>query len=143
MTRSRINKYLLILICLFFAACSGYKYLPPGEKLYTGAKIKLESQDKIKNKKSFIKTTIENAIHPKPNKSFLGLHPKVWMYLVAGENPKSKFKKWLKKKGVEPVLMSSINPNATSKIIDAKLFNIGIFKSFTEFTVLEKKTIYN
>lgn len=139
MTRSRINKLFFIITCLFFAACSGYRYLPPGEKLYKGAEIKLESKEKIKNNKGFIKTTAENAIQPKPNKSFLGMYPKVWMYLSAGEEPKGKFKKWLKKKGNEPILISSIKPGSTSAIIDSKLFNIGIFKSTTEFKIVEKK----
>src|ERR1035437_5660358 len=140
MTRSLLNKYFLIIICLFFAACSGTKHLPPGEKLYTGGEIKLESTDKIKKKqKQFIKTTAEIALRPKPNKSFLGMRPKLWMYMKAGEDPKSKYKKWLKKMGDAPVLMSSIKPAATSSIINAKFFNIGIFKSSTEFKIVEKK----
>ena len=130
----------MIIICLLLAACSGTKHLPPGEKLYTGAEIKLESADKIKNKKKrSIKTTAENAIYPRPNKSFLGIRPKLWKYIIAGEAPKSRFKKRLKKSGEAPVLMSNVKPGVTSAIIDAKLFNIGIFKSFTEFKIVEKK----
>ncbi|OFY86477.1 MAG: hypothetical protein A3F72_15785 [Bacteroidetes bacterium RIFCSPLOWO2_12_FULL_35_15] len=128
----------LVLTSLFLSACSGTKHLPSGEKLYTGAKIKLESAVKIK-KKRFIKTTAEVALRPKPNKSFLGMRPKLWRYMKAGEDPKSKYKKWLKKTGEAPVLMSSIKPGVTSSVIDAKLFNIGIFKSFTEFKIVEKK----
>lgn len=140
MIRSILNKYFLILICLFISACSGTKHLPSGEKLYTGAKIKLESSDKItKKKKRFIKTAAEIALRPKPNKSFLGMRPKLWRYMKAGEDPKSKYKKWLKKTGEAPVLMSDIKPGATSSIIGAKFFNIGIFKSSTEFKIVEKK----
>jgi len=140
MTLLSINKYFMILICLLIAACSGTRHLPMGEKLYIGAEIKLESVDKIKNgKKTSIKSTVENAIHPIPNKSFLGMHPKLWKYMIAGEAPKSKFKKWLKKSGEAPVLLSSVKMSLTSAIIDAKLFNIGIFKSSTEFKVVEKK----
>ena len=46
MIRSMVNKYFLLLICLSVAACSGTKLLPKGEKLYTGAKIKLVQKDK-------------------------------------------------------------------------------------------------
>ena len=137
MTRSIINKYFLIIICLLLAACSGTKHLPKGEKLYTGAEIKLESTDKIN--KRFIKTIAESAVRPAPNKSFLGMRPKLWMYMAAGENPKTKFKKWLKKTGEAPVLISSVKPGVTTAIIDAKLFNIGIFKSYTESKIVEKK----
>lgn len=140
MTRSIINKYFLIGICLYLTSCSGTRLLPEGEKLYTGAEIKLESTDIIsKKKRRFIKTEADNAVRPKPNKSLFGMRPKLWRYMKGGENPKSKFKKWLKKSGEAPVLMSNVKPDATSAIIDAKLFNIGIFKSTAEFKIVEKK----
>jgi len=131
-------KYLLFLVCLLLTACSGTRHLPSGEKLYTAAKIKLESIDKIKNK-GYIQSIAEKAARPFPNKKFLGMRPKLWMYMKAGENPKSRFKKWLKKNGEPPVLLSSVKSGVTSTIIDAKFFNIGIFKSFTESKIAEKK----
>jgi len=138
LTGSIINKYFLIVICLLLAACSGTKHLPPGEKLYTGAQIKFESTEKIK-KKRFIKTTAEIALRTKPNQYILGMRPKLWMYMTAGKDPKSKFNKWLKKMGEAPVLIRNVKPEVTSTIIDAKLYNIGIFKSYTEFKIVEKK----
>jgi outer membrane protein assembly factor BamA len=136
-----LNKYLLIFICLFITACSGTKLLPKGEKLYTGAEIKLVSTDKssIAVNKGLIKNIAKGSIRPNANSSYLGMRPQVWMYMMAGANPKSKFKKWLKKNGQAPVLMSSIKPQATAAIIDAKLFNIGIFNSMTEFRIVEKE----
>ena len=126
-----------MLACLLLAACTGTKNLPKGEKLYTGAEIKLESAEKV-NKK-FIKTVAQAGVRPAPNKKFLGMRPKLWMYNVAGEEPKTKIKKWLKKTGEAPVLMRNVKPGVTASIIDAKLFNIGIFKSFTESKIVEKK----
>jgi outer membrane protein assembly factor BamA len=122
-------------------ACSGIKLLPKGEKLYTGAEIKLVSTDKssIAVNKGFIKNIAKSSIRPLPNTSYLGMRPQVWMYMSAGVNPTGKYKKWLKKNGQAPVLMSSIKPQATAAIIDAKLFNIGIFNSMTEFRVVEKE----
>lgn len=96
MTRSIINKYFLILICALIASCSGTRHLPPGEKLFTGAEIELESTDKItKKKKRFIKTSTETTLRPSPNKTFLRMRPKLWRYMKAGENPTGKLKKWL------------------------------------------------
>ncbi|MCW3072523.1 MAG: surface antigen [Bacteroidetes bacterium] len=137
MKHSVFYKYVVV-TCLLLASCSGTKYLPKGEKLYTGADIKLEYTGKIKNRKA-IKAAAESAVRPKPNKGFPGMRPKLWMYMYAGEAPKGKFKKWLKKKGEEPVLLSSVRPSATSGFIDAKLFNNGIFRSSTEYKVIEKK----
>ena len=140
MTSSIKNKYTQIIICLLLTSCSGTKHLPPGEKLYTGAKIKLESAEKITNKKKrLFKTTVKNAVRPEPNKKILGFRPKLWMYMTAGEKQESKFKKWLKKNGEAPVFQSSVKPAVTSAIIDAQLFNIGIFKSYTDFKTIEKK----
>ena len=138
MIRSIINKYFLISLCMLLMACRWTKHLPEGEKLYTGAEIELESNEKI-NKIKFIKNSAEDALRPKPNKSFLGIRPKLWRYMAAGEAPENKFKKWLKKNGEEPVLMSTIKPGVTAAIIDAKLFNNGIFKSHTEFKIVEYK----
>jgi outer membrane protein insertion porin family len=137
MIRSLQNKIILILVCLLLSACSGTKNLPKGEKLYTGAEIKLESAEKI-NKK-FIENVALSGVRPAPNKKFLGMRPKLWMYNTAGEDPKSKIRKWLRKNGEAPVLMRHVKPGVSCEIIDAKLFNIGIFKSFTESKIVEKK----
>lgn len=124
-------------IFLLLAACSGTKHLPDGEKLYTGAEIKLESVGKVNSRS--IKAAAEQAVRPVPNKSYFGLRPKLWMYTIAGDEPKSKLKKWLKKTGEAPVLLSSVKPAVTAEIIDARLFNMGIFKSFTESKTIEKE----
>jgi outer membrane protein assembly factor BamA len=131
------NILFLILISMLLAACTGTRHLPKGEKLYTGAEIKLESAEPIN--KRFVKSVVTVAVRPAPNKVYLGMRPKLWKYNMAGENPKSKFKKWLQRTGEPPVLLSSVKPGATSAIIDAKLFNIGIFKSVTESKIVEKK----
>jgi len=134
-------KYVLILVCIILAACSGTSHLPKGEKLYTGAVIKLVRTDKnpTKMNKALVKTIAKEAFRPIPNGSFLGMRPKLSLYMYAGDNPKSKFKKWLKKIGDAPVLMSAVKPLATAAVIDSKLFNIGIFNSLTEFSIVEKK----
>jgi len=130
----------MILLCLLLGACSGIKYLPSDDKLYTGAEIKLESINKIEpKKKRFIKNIANDAVRPKPNKTYLGMRPKMWLFLKAGADPKTKLNKWLKNKGEAPVLISSVKPGVTAALIDAKLFNIGIFRGYTEFTVVEKK----
>jgi len=131
------NSLFLLMGCLLLTACTGTRNLPAGEKLYTGAEIKLESFEKI-NKK-LIKTTAETGVRPSRNKVYLGFRPKLWMYNMAGEQPKGKIKKWLKKNGEPPVLMRHVKPGVTAAIIDAKLFNIGIFKSFTESRIVENK----
>ena len=136
--------FALFTIGLLLASCSGTKHLPKGEKLYTGADIKLESTDHISHrKKKSIKGVAENAVRPKPNKKIMGLRPKLWMYMKAGENPQGKLNKWFKKNGEAPVFISSVKPAVTAAIIDARLFNIGILNSYTEYKIIEKKHTSN
>ncbi len=135
-----LKKQFLILICFLLAACSGVKHLPPGEKLYTGMKIKLETEENFgKKEKKIIIANVKASVRPAPNKVFLGLRPRLWMYMAAGEGPANKFERWLKKTGEAPVLISDVKPGISAEIIDARLFNIGIFKSYTGYQTVEKE----
>jgi outer membrane protein insertion porin family len=127
----------VLLMSLFLAACSGTKHLPEGETLYTGADIVLESTQSVRERS--IKKTVERAIRPQPNASYLGMRPRLWLYMVAGEDPSTRLGKWLKNTGEAPVYMGSVKPGVTANIIDASLFNIGIFNAYTESQVEEKK----
>jgi outer membrane protein insertion porin family len=139
MKRSILNICLLFLVLLLLSACSGLKHLPEGELLYTGAKVQLEQDDQISGKKKrYIKNVAEDALRPEPNNSFLGMRPRLWMYNAAGDDPKRWLGKWLKRTGRAPVLLSSVKQGATTGIIDARLFNIGIFTAYTGFETIEK-----
>src|ERR1035437_4314156 len=141
MIRSIQNRYALILSCLLMTACSGLNLLPKDAKLYTGATIKLESTDKINTKQ--IKAIAEPALRPLPNGKFLGTRFKMWKYVSAGENPKSGLKKMFKRTGEAPVLISDVKPVVTAAVIDARLFNSGIFKSYTEYKIVKYKHTAN
>ncbi|MBN2172984.1 MAG: BamA/TamA family outer membrane protein [Bacteroidales bacterium] len=140
MSRSILNKCLIAIVCIISSACTGMRYLPEGDKLYTGAKVEVESQDELKNRETkAIRKMAKDAVRPKPNKTFMGMRPRIWMYEKAGEDPKGKIKKWLKKNGEPAVLLSNVKPGLTSEIIDAKLFNIGVFKSRTDYDIIGNK----
>src|SRR6185436_9327024 len=139
MTLLRSNNFFSLFIATLLASCSGKHFLPKGEKLYTGAKIELKSSEKIKNK-NYIRNNAGQVLRPEPNRSFLGMRPRLWFYYVAGDSANKGFRKWIKNKlGEPPVLMSDIDPNLNTKYIDAKLFNIGIFNAATSFEIKEKK----
>ena len=126
-----------VILLFLLASCSGTRHLTNGERLYTGAVVKLESTEKVN--KGNVKTTIESVVRPKPNSSYFGMRPQLSIYMAAGKNPKGKLKKWLQKMGQAPVLMTNVNPIVTSAVIDATLFNMGIFNSSTTFKIIEKK----
>lgn len=132
-----IKKTAYLILVIILASCTGTKRLAEGELLYTGAEIRVESTETVDENR--IKSTASRALRPEPNSSLLGMRPKLWLYQIAGENPKSKFKKWLREKGEPPVLLRDVRKEAVSEIIDAQLFNIGIFNSHTTSEVAEKK----
>ncbi|MDD2284822.1 MAG: BamA/TamA family outer membrane protein [Paludibacter sp.] len=126
----------IFFVCIL-ASCTGTKRLAEGELLYTGAEVHVESKEIIDESRMI--ATAKQALRPEPNSSLLSMRPKLWLYQIAGKNPKSKFKKWLKEKGEPPVLLRDVRKEAVSEIIDAQLFNIGIFNSRTTSEVVEKK----
>jgi len=113
---------------LTLTACSGLRTVPDDDKLYTGAEITVESTDHIPNKK-FLKDRAKSVVRPIPNQSLFGLRPRLSLPNF----------KWLRKYKEAPVLISSVRPEATTKIIDALFFNNGIFNSYTEYKIVEKK----
>ncbi len=72
---THLKNFIFIFICLLLAACSGTRHLPEGEKLYTGAEIRLVSTGKVDSR--MIKAAAESALRPAPNKSFFGIRPKL------------------------------------------------------------------
>jgi outer membrane protein assembly factor BamA len=135
--------FLLILLCLVWAACSNTKYLKPGQILYTGAEVKVnpDSAKKIDNQKE-IKATLEGKTRPKPNKSILGLKPKLWIYNIAGEPKKPKgIRNWLKNKvGEPPVLLNQIKLQYNNDVLTSYLISQGYLQSVvTGDTVIKDK----
>ena len=47
-------------------SCSIKKYIPEGEKLYTGAKIEIEADSAVENIKA-LKSDLETVLRPEPN----------------------------------------------------------------------------
>ncbi len=133
------NIFIFTFACLLITACSGIGHLPPGEKLYTGASVKLENDENLKKKKKrLVEKVVETSVRPQPNKSFLGMRPRLWLYLATSDNPHTWLGKWLRKRGRTPVYLSSVKPGAIAAIMDARLFNVGIFNGIISYEVVEK-----
>lgn len=136
--RSNFFIVFMALLILLLSACNTLKYLKPGEKLYTGAKVKVVSNDPVN--KPQIKKEMEKVLRPKPNQTILGIRFKLWFYYVAGENPKKGLKKWLKNKaGEPPVLYDPATPPIVSDIMVNRLNNLGYFDAGSRHQVNEKE----
>ena len=123
--------YILMLCLIIGSSCSVRKYLPPGEKLYNGAKINVKLEPGITHRSRTYKRELSPIVTPIKNKMILGFPYKVWWWYKVGNTKKQKgFKYWLKTKlGEEPVLSSRVRPDATSANMQAYLENEGYFES--------------
>jgi outer membrane protein insertion porin family len=132
-------KYLL-LFTILLNACSNTKYLQPGQKLYTGAKVKIDDKDIKKSDKNDLETDLNSLLRPKPNSSILGLRVKLYIYNKTRTNKKKGFKHWLNTKfGEPPVLISAVNLEKNSEILQNRLQNKGYFQALVNGDTIGKE----
>jgi len=115
---------------LYITGCSGTNKIPDGKRLYTGATVKLESSEKIKNE-SALATELTAVITPQPNKSFFGMRPGLFFYNLAGTPKKKKgLRSFIKNNlGEPPVYYDSVNADHIADIMVNRLNNDGYFNS--------------
>ncbi|MBK0382649.1 BamA/TamA family outer membrane protein [Pedobacter sp. SD-b] len=118
-----------ITLAVFIASCSNTKYLPKGELLYVGAKIKIEGDSVTKREKSILDAELESILRPRPNSSILGLRPKLYIYNITKTDKKKGLKHYLNTKlGQAPVYFSKVDLDYNVKLIENRLDNRGYFK---------------
>lgn len=130
------------------ASCSSTKSLPEGEKLYTGAAIKMTGSGLPARKRNVLKSDLQGLTRPKPNSKVLGLPIKLYIYnAFAKKKKKSLFGKLRDKYGQPPVLLSSVDLENNTKILQNHLENKGYFRAkVAGDTVVKKKkgsAVYN
>lgn len=130
-TTSYFTKCVALFFLFFILGCSNTKYLPEGDFLYVGGSVKVKDSIIKKKDRKALETELEGLLRPKPNKSFLGLRPKLWFYNIAGEPKKDKgFRYWLKNKvGEEPVLFSKVDLDYNASVLRNYTENKGYFKT--------------
>ncbi len=134
------NWVYLILTVWMFASCTAKKFVPNGELLYTKPNINYVAHDS-KAKKSIVDNAIDDIMRPKPNSSFLGMRPSLWIWYKFGNpNQPEDSAGYIKRKlGKPPVYLSQTNPNAVVAAINATLYNKGFFDSYCNYEQVEKK----
>lgn len=145
-----IVKYLAAsCVVLALNSCSNTKFLAEGQYLYTGAEINIKNDTLSKKEKSNLKSALEDQLRPKPNSSFLGLRPQLYIYNITKEPKKDKgLRHWLKYKiGEEPVLLSDVDREFNKKIIVNYSENKGFFNAKASSDTISKnrkaKVIYD
>ncbi len=120
-----------ITILGFACACSNTKYLPAGESLYTGSKVTVKTSGSTEKKSKNIASDFNDLTRPRANKSILGLRIKLWMYNIAGHPKKeTSLRGKLKYKlGEPPVMLSDVNLEHSTKVLESNLQNQGFFQA--------------
>jgi outer membrane protein insertion porin family len=119
--------YLLFVVALL-NACSTTKYVPAGEKLYTGSTVKVVDKTIDKGDSKNISAEMKTLIRPKPNASLLGMRIKLWLYYKTKAR-KGFIQKFFSKYGEPPVYVSQVNLENNSKIMQNRLQNESYFQA--------------
>jgi outer membrane protein insertion porin family len=122
------RRYIFIFLAIFLSACSTTKFLPPGQKLYTGGEVKIENKNLRKSDAKAIVGEMEGLLRPQPNAKILGLRYKLWIYEKTKTPKKRGLKHYLNTHlGEPPVLVSSVDLDKNSTILQNRLQNEGYF----------------
>ena len=131
-------KYLPLLF--FLISCSGLRYVPEKEYLYTGSKVKINHSQKPQNAAA-LQTELASLFRPKPNASLLGLRPKLYFWHLGVGKTKGLGKLLADKLGEPPVLLSQVKIAATQDLMVNRLHNNGYFRGrVSSETVKKTKT---
>lgn len=121
-------KYFIIFITIFLGACSTTKFLGPGQKLYTGAQIKIIDTNARKSETGALNDELKDLLRPKPNAKILGLRFKLWVYDKTRTKKTKGLRHYLNTHmGEPPVLISSVDIDKNSSILQNRLQNEGYF----------------
>lgn len=126
------RQYNIFVLILFFwlTACNVTKSLPEGEKLYTGASIKIEGKELSAKQKKVVRSDLQGLTRPRPNSRFLGIPFKLGIYTMFRKaKPNSFFGKFRDKNGEPPVLLSSVDLENNEMLLQNFLENKGFFKA--------------
>jgi outer membrane protein insertion porin family len=137
--RRGVRGEVLLIFFLFLFSCSNTKYLPPGEELYTGADVKIISEESIPEKNR-IHSELDGVLRPQPNQNIFGIfRPSLRIYNLAGEPRRETggIRRWIREKlGEPPVLLSEVSPTTNMRLIINRLENNGIFDPEVSYEII-------
>src|SRR6188768_660509 len=123
-----IPRLLPVLVAFCISSCSTTKTVPENDRLFTGTTIKWDG--KKTRDYSTLKDEMQSSARPKPNKKFLGLPFRLYLYNL-GKEPKGKGLNYLlrRKWGEAPVLLSQAKPDYTANVMEQYLVDNGFFQA--------------
>ena len=132
---------LLAPVVVLLASCSGLKFVPEGERLYTGSKVTIKppADEKTVNNQSALQTELVSVLGPKPNSSILGLRPKLYFWHMGVNKKKGLGKFFADKFGEPPVYLSQAKPATVRDLITNRLHNNGFFNGTASYEVKKQE----
>jgi outer membrane protein assembly factor BamA len=121
----------LIILALVISACSNVRYLPAGEKLYTGVRVNIKDKDIKKKDSKAIANELTAITRPQPNGKILGLRVKLWLHNIS-KGRKNFISRFINNRGEPPVLFSSVDIDQNSKVLQNRLQNESYFQAQVE-----------
>lgn len=118
---------------LLASSCNVDKYVPKGDKLFTGSKISM----KVGKEKASVLQDLQELARPKPNHSILGVKYQLIIFNMFKEPKSNKSMvytikhKW----GEPPALLSQATPDRTARRMEDYYFGIGHFHTKVSYTV--------
>ncbi|MEQ8549742.1 MAG: BamA/TamA family outer membrane protein [Cyclobacteriaceae bacterium] len=138
-----INNLIKILVLIVgwsvIYSCGVSKYIPEGEKLYTGGNIKLKSDEKKVEDLSEVNEELQYLLKPTPNTDFLGIRIGLHAWYKAQSGKSGFINKFMNKRfGQEPIYLSDINIDKTEELLYNRLENRGFFRSEIAHKIQQK-----
>lgn len=127
---------------LLIASCNPTKYIADNEKLYKEGDVIIHNDTIPKERKEGFESFLEEALMPKPNSKFLGMYFKLGLWNMGGgpDTSTNFIKRFLKKQGQEPVLLSDVNREYNENLLRNKMENLGFFNArVTSDTLIDGK----
>lgn len=136
-----VIKIALIISVVTFASCNITRNIPPGDALYTGATVKIKGNDITSKMKKALQEDLSKLTRPRPNSRILGIPFKLMFYNMTDKpNKKGFIRNILKKWSEPPVLLSDVNLEYNSKVLQNYLENRGYFHAtVTGDTTVKRK----
>ncbi len=138
---TRATRLLAPVVLLLLASCSGLKFVPEGERLYTGSKVTIKppTDEKTVNNQSALQTELESVVGPKPNSSILGLRPKLYFWHMGVDKKKGLGKFFADKFGEPPIYLSQAKPATVRDLITNRMHNNGFFNGTASYEVKKQE----
>jgi len=125
----RVSHRIFLGVILIFSGCSATRYVPEGDFLYKGATVEVKGEHISGQEQKVLSEELEYILRPGPNRRFLGIPLRLWIYGFWGKPGKEKGPgNWVSRKaGEPPVLVSDVRPEYQKDLLLNRLQNRGYF----------------